>query len=158
MKHGAVSFWMSVVQLLGHRSRSPAKRQECPQTDVKGQHPLRHHYVLDANEPWCHESSTVSLPRVGCELFDAVTLLSGGWGTEPGNTARAHLGDAWHGDTSVLALMCTHHLVLIPSTEVYMEYQSGQDMVRCYRYFLLIYGTVGALHGTGGLHLTCSLT
>lgn len=52
------------------------KRQECHQTDQKGQHPLKHHYVLDANEAQCHESSTVSLLCVGCELFDAVTLLS----------------------------------------------------------------------------------
>jgi len=52
------------------------KRQECPQTDQKGQHPLKRHYVLDANEPQRRESSTVSLPCVGCALFDAVTLLS----------------------------------------------------------------------------------
>jgi len=52
------------------------KRQECPQRDQKGQHPLKLHYVLDANEARCHESPTVSLPCVGCVLSDAVTLLS----------------------------------------------------------------------------------
>lgn len=84
------------------------KRQDCPQTDQKGHHPLKHHYVLDANDPQCHESSTVSLPCVRCALFDAVTLLSSSQEVKPRLNCRS-LEDTQQRDTSVPALQ-GHHL------------------------------------------------
>lgn len=94
------------------------KRQKCPQRAQKGQHPLKHHYVLDANESQCHESSTVSLPCVGCVLFDALTLLFGSQGVKLSLNC-----EGW-------CERCTAWRHIYPSSEVPSPLQKGSNTIQ----------------------------